>query len=95
MVTGAVTPGMRRMLWMAAGMVLARGTVLVALHNDTARSSTCSKPHRAQCRRGCQLERNMAWKRRTDMRPLVIVLALLMAAAGCSQQQPDLGCASP
>jgi len=35
--TGAVTPGMRRMLWIAAGLVLIQGTILLALHDSTAR----------------------------------------------------------
>ena len=34
---GAVTPGMRRMLWIAAGLVLVQGAILLAAHNDTAR----------------------------------------------------------
>ena len=37
MADGAVTPGMRRMLWTAAGLVLAQGVILVTLHDDTAR----------------------------------------------------------
>lgn len=37
MATGAVTAGMRRMLWTAAGLVLAQGTILVAAHNATVR----------------------------------------------------------
>jgi hypothetical protein len=32
-----VTPGMRRMLRVAAGLVLAQGSILLALHNDTSR----------------------------------------------------------
>jgi hypothetical protein len=35
--SGAVTPGMRRMLWIAAGLVLVQGSILLAAHNDTAR----------------------------------------------------------
>jgi hypothetical protein len=34
---GSVTPGMRRMLWVAAGLVLVQGTILLAFHNDTSR----------------------------------------------------------
>lgn len=34
---GAVIPGMRRMLWIAAGLVLVEGTVLLAAHQSTAR----------------------------------------------------------
>ena len=32
-----VTRGMRRMLWVAAGLVLVQGSILLAAHNDTAR----------------------------------------------------------
>jgi hypothetical protein len=34
---GAVTRGMRRMLWVAAGLVLVQGSILLVAHNDTAR----------------------------------------------------------
>ena len=34
---GLVTPGMRRMLWVAAGLVLVQGTILLALHSGTSR----------------------------------------------------------
>jgi len=34
---GAVTRGMRRMLWVAAGLVLIQGSILLAFHNNTAR----------------------------------------------------------
>jgi len=34
---GQVTRGMRRMLWVAAGLVLVQGSILLAQHNDTAR----------------------------------------------------------
>jgi hypothetical protein len=34
---GAVTRGMRRMLWTAAGLVLVQGSILLAAHNNTAR----------------------------------------------------------
>ena len=34
---GQVTAGMRRMLWIAAGLVLVQGSILLAAHNDTAR----------------------------------------------------------
>ena len=34
---GSVTPGMRRMLWIAAGLVLAQGSILLAAPSDTAR----------------------------------------------------------
>jgi hypothetical protein len=34
---GSVTPGMRRMLWVAAGLVLVQGTILLVYHNDTSR----------------------------------------------------------
>jgi hypothetical protein len=35
--SGSVIPGMRRMLWIAAGLVLVQGSILLAAHNDTAR----------------------------------------------------------
>jgi hypothetical protein len=34
---GSVTRGMRRMLWVAAGLVLVQGTILLVYHNDTSR----------------------------------------------------------
>ncbi len=34
---GSVTVGMRRMLWVAAGLVLVQGSILLAAHNDTSR----------------------------------------------------------
>jgi len=34
---GPVTRGMRRMLWVAAGLVLVQGSILLASHDDTAR----------------------------------------------------------
>ena len=34
---GPVTRGMRRMLWVAAGLVLAQGSILLAAHNQTSR----------------------------------------------------------
>jgi hypothetical protein len=34
---GLVTRGMRRMLWVAAGLVLVQGSILLAAHNDTSR----------------------------------------------------------
>ena len=34
---GSVTRGMRRMLWVAAGLVLVQGSILLAAHNDTTR----------------------------------------------------------
>jgi hypothetical protein len=34
---GSVTPGMRRMLWVAAGLVLVQGTILLVFHNNTSR----------------------------------------------------------
>ena len=35
--TDAVTGGMRRMLWIAAGLVLVQGSILLAARNDTSR----------------------------------------------------------
>ena len=34
---GPVIPGMRRMLWVAAGLVLVQGSILLAAHDNTAR----------------------------------------------------------
>jgi hypothetical protein len=38
---GSVTRGMRRMLWVAAGLVLVQGSILLAAHNNTARYFSC------------------------------------------------------